>query len=325
MKVSVIIPVYNVSLYLERCVQSVLRQTYKDLEIILVDDGSKDNSGELCDQLALSDQRIRVIHQENQGLSGARNTGISQATGEYIIFLDSDDEWLLDNGLEVLMQKGDVGNDLIIFKNVHIWHGHERTTTADYDIDRIVELPDAKSVFSHLVESQQFRMSACFLLVRRMLLIDNEIYFPMGYISEDVFWSLHLWQCVKKVAFLNMDFYGYYHHENSISTSASLRVYESYDKIFSYWKEQCDMGCKNAATIRIYLADMWVSRGYAYYQLKVEEKAAAFDILQRHIDLLKYASTPKSQRVAKMVQLLGAKTTLYLLGWYWQLRNKIIR
>ena len=92
MKVSVVIPVYNVRLYLERCVQSVLRQTYKDLEIILVDDGSKDDSGKLCDQLALSDQRIRVIHQENQGLSGARNTGIRQATGEYIIFLDSDDE-----------------------------------------------------------------------------------------------------------------------------------------------------------------------------------------------------------------------------------------
>ena len=325
MKVSVVIPVYNVRLYLERCVQSVLRQTYKDLEIILVDDGSKDDSGKLCDQLALSDQRIRVIHQENQGLSGARNTGISQATGEYIIFLDSDDEWLLDNGLEVLMQKGDVGSDLIIFKNVHIWHGHEKTVTADYDIDRITALPDAKSVFSYLVESQQFRMSACFLLVRRMLLIDNEIYFPIGYISEDVFWSLHLWQCVKTVAFLNMDFYGYYHHENSISTTASLRVYESYDKIFSYWKEQCDMGCKNAATIRIYLADMWVSRGYAYYQLKADEKPAALDILQRHVDLLQHASTPKSQRVAKMVQLLGTKTTLYLLGWYWQLRNQIKR
>lgn len=325
MKVSVIIPVYNVRLYLERCVQSVIRQTYKDLEIILVDDGSKDNSGELCDQLALSDQRIRVIHQENQGLSGARNTGIRLATGEYIIFLDSDDEWLLDDGLEVLMQKGDVGNDLIIFKNVHIWHGHERTATADYDIDRIAAMPDAKSVFSYLVESQQFRMSACFLLVRRMLLIDNEIYFPKGFISEDVFWSLHLWQCVKTIAILNMDFYAYYHRENSISTSTSLRVYESYDKIFSYWREQCDTGCKNAAAIRIYLADMWVSRGYAYYQLEAEQKPAALAILQRHVDLLQYASTSKSQRVAKLAQLLGVKTTVCLLGWYWQLRNRIKR
>ena len=81
MKVSVVIPVYNVKPYLERCVNSVLRQTYKDLEIILVDDGSTDGSGELCNDMATRDQRICVIHQENQGLSGARNTGIQQATG----------------------------------------------------------------------------------------------------------------------------------------------------------------------------------------------------------------------------------------------------
>ena len=120
MKVSVVIPVYNVKPYLERCVQSVLRQTYKELDSILVDDGSTDGSGELCDKIAERDLRVRVIHQENQGLSGARNTGIHQATGEYVIFMDSDDEWLLDDGLETLLHSGR-GNDLIVFKNADIW------------------------------------------------------------------------------------------------------------------------------------------------------------------------------------------------------------
>ena len=106
LKVSVVIPVYNVMPYLERCVQSVVRQTYQNLEIILVDDGSTDGSGKLCDKIAGTDQRIRVIHQKNQGLSGARNTGIRQATGEYVVFLDSDDEWLLSDGLEVLLGNG---------------------------------------------------------------------------------------------------------------------------------------------------------------------------------------------------------------------------
>jgi len=106
MKVSVIIPVYNVEPYLERCVKSVVGQTYQELEIILVDDGSKDGSGKLCDKLADSDSRIKVVHQKNQGLSGARNTGIRQATGEYVVFLDSDDEWLLSDGLEVLLGNG---------------------------------------------------------------------------------------------------------------------------------------------------------------------------------------------------------------------------
>jgi raffinose-raffinose alpha-galactotransferase len=323
MKVSVVIPVYNVKPYLERCVQSVIRQTYKDLEIILVDDGSTDGSGDLCDQLAVTDKRICVIHQENQGLSGARNTGIRQATGEYVIFLDSDDEWLLNDGLERILHKGNNGDDLIVFKNVHIWNGDVWTKTRDYDLETIDMMPNSESVFSHLVTTQQFRMSACFLLVRRQLLIDNDIFFPKGYISEDVFWSLHLWQCVNKVAIVNIDFYGYYHRGSSITTSPSLRVYESYDKIFSYWKEHCEKGCKNAASIRNYLAEMWTSRGYGYYMLKAVDRPGALNILQRHADLLQYAVTPKSQRADKMAKVLGVRVTVMALGWYWRLRNRI--
>ena len=89
--ISVIIPVYNVESYLKRCVDSVRQQTYIDLEIILVDDGSTDDSGKLCDNLAAEDNRIRVIHKENGGASSARNTGIDNAKGEYIGFVDSDD------------------------------------------------------------------------------------------------------------------------------------------------------------------------------------------------------------------------------------------
>ena len=91
MKVSVIIPVYNVEKYLPRCIKSVLDQTYQDLEIILVDDGTKDNSGIMCDEYATKDNRIRVIHKENGGLSSARNSGIEIATGDAVFFLDSDD------------------------------------------------------------------------------------------------------------------------------------------------------------------------------------------------------------------------------------------
>ena len=89
--ISIIIPVYNVEKYLKECVDSVRKQTYKNLEIILIDDGSKDNSGKLCDELAKEDNRIKVIHKENGGLSDARNVGIENATGEYIQFIDSDD------------------------------------------------------------------------------------------------------------------------------------------------------------------------------------------------------------------------------------------
>ena len=95
-KVSIIVPVYNVERYLVDSIESAVNQTYKNIEIILIDDGSKDSSGIICDDYAKKDNRIKVIHQENAGLSGARNTGLSEATGDYIMFLDSDDTFELD-------------------------------------------------------------------------------------------------------------------------------------------------------------------------------------------------------------------------------------
>ncbi|OUQ56652.1 hypothetical protein B5E58_10530, partial [Tyzzerella sp. An114] len=92
-KISVIVPIYNVEKYLNRCVDSIINQTYKNLEIILVDDGSPDNCGKICDEYAKKDNRIKVVHKENGGVSSARNVGLNIATGDYIGFVDGDD-WI---------------------------------------------------------------------------------------------------------------------------------------------------------------------------------------------------------------------------------------
>ena len=102
-KISVIIPVYGVENYLDRCVKSVVNQTYKNLEIILVDDGSPDNCPRMCDEWALRDHRIRTVHRENGGQSCARNTGLSVATGDYIAFIDSDD-WIVEDTYEYCLK-----------------------------------------------------------------------------------------------------------------------------------------------------------------------------------------------------------------------------
>ena len=102
-KISVIVPVYKVEKYLDRCVESIVNQTYKNLEIILVDDGSPDNCPVMCDEWAEKDERIRVIHKENGGLADARNAGMNIATGDYIGFVDSDD-WIEPNMYEVLLK-----------------------------------------------------------------------------------------------------------------------------------------------------------------------------------------------------------------------------
>ncbi|MBQ5852329.1 MAG: glycosyltransferase family 2 protein, partial [Lachnospiraceae bacterium] len=100
--ISIVVPVYNVEKYLERCVDSLINQTYENIEILLIDDGSKDNSGQMCDEYANKDSRITVYHKENGGLSDARNYGMDRAKGEYIIFIDSDD-YVEPNMMEFLI------------------------------------------------------------------------------------------------------------------------------------------------------------------------------------------------------------------------------
>lgn len=111
--VSVIIPVYNVEAYLNQCINSVLNQTYSNLDVILIDDGSTDCSGGICDVFAKNDKRVTVIHQKNRGLAGARNTGLSVCRGEYITFVDSDD-YLPENAIELLMKILDKENAEIV-------------------------------------------------------------------------------------------------------------------------------------------------------------------------------------------------------------------
>ena len=327
MTVSVVIPVYNVKPYLRRCVQSVLRQTYRDLEVIIVDDGSNDGSAELCDALGATDKRIIVIHQQNQGLSAARNTGIRNATGTYIMFLDSDDAWLSDNGLEELMQANQASSDLIAFKNVDFWPKGHRSHNEDYDLAHINELPDAQAVFSFLVRTQTFRMSACFIIVRKEILINHHIFFPEHIISEDLTWSLKLWQHIQTVVFTNLEFYGYHHRRDSISTTTAntIEAYRNYDAIFNYWNKQCENECENAEAIRVFMADMWVSRGYNYHLLPTSDKPEALFILGQHASLLNYAETRKSKRTSCVFSFLGIKSTVALLGLYWQMRMIIKR
>ena len=324
MKVSIVIPVYNVMPYLERCVMSVLSQTYKDMEIVLVDDGSKDDSGKLCDELATRDERIRVIHQENKGLSGARNTGIDNATGDYIIFLDSDDYWLLDDGLKTLVDNCSPQTDMVGFKGVDIWKGGRMTYTGDYNLEAISHLPDAQALFAYFVKTQQAHLTAWLFMVRRQLLTDNKIYFPHRLIGEDFYWHLELWQHLHTVKMLNLNLYAYCHRQGSITTQKKLLApYLDYDKTFTYWKGRCQQGCTNAEYILAFLANIWVNRGYRFYRLSASDKPTALDILRRHADLLDHAITPKAQRTAKLIHLVGFRGTFFILGWYWRLRSLI--
>jgi len=326
MKVSFVLPIYNVLPYLERCVQSLLCQTYKDFEIILVDDGSPDGCGKLCDELAARDNRVRVIHQENKGLSGARNTGIDNAKGEYIIFVDSDDYWLLDDGLQTLVDNCEPQTDMVAFKGVDIWKDERKTKTKAYNLKSIAKIQNAQELFAYLVRTQQMHLTSWLVMIRRQLLLDNQVYFPLRLIGEDFYWHFELWQHLRTVKVLNLYLYAYCHRQGSMTTRKNLYIpYVHYDKSFTYWMERCQQGCNNSKGILAYLANVWVNRGYRYSFLNAEDKPKALQFLNKYSDLLEYALTPWTRFIAKLVPVFGVKRTAIFLGVYWRLRNMIKR
>lgn len=193
--ISVIIPIYNVEKYLDECVSNVLNQTFQDIEIVLVDDGSRDTSGVIADDFASKDARVIVIHQENQGLSAARNTGLRRARGEYVIFLDSDDFWGEPDGLrqfvEQLQAKPEV--DILFFDSMryHDDTGQRAFRNIEWDLSRMSGRSEVE-LLRHSVAVSDLRPSAWDKVIRRWFLLDNGLFFTPGLLSEDIEWFLRL-------------------------------------------------------------------------------------------------------------------------------------
>ena len=187
---SVVIPVYNVAPYLRKCVASVQEQTLRDIEIILVDDGSTDESGQICDELAARDARIRVIHQENQGLAAARNSGTVSACGVYLAYLDSDDYWNRPVALQEMAEMAEKSStpvDCILFSYTKKPMGEGGETLC-----QVVEPGRELDVYrrkEQLLEKRQYANSACNKLYRTAFLHQNAIGFPVGMKSEDLIFS----------------------------------------------------------------------------------------------------------------------------------------
>lgn len=218
--ISVIVPIYNVEQYLDRCVESIVHQTYPELEIILVDDGSPDSCPMICDQWAKKDKRIKVIHKQNGGLSDARNAGIKVATGSYISFVDSDD-WIALNFYEVLHRAlYETNSDIAACKTQKVWKtedaGEVTADTVHYQ-----EL-DTETALYELICEKKLQQIVWNKLYRREVV--DGIEFEIGKCNEDEFWSYQVFGCAQKSVLIEYIGYYYFQRADSImGNSYSMR------------------------------------------------------------------------------------------------------
>ena len=211
--VSVIVPVYNVQEYLGRCVDSILAQTYRHLEVILVDDGATDDSGAICDRYALQDDRVRVIHKENGGLSSARNAGIDIARGGWLEFVDSDD-WIEPDAVESLLT-------MALQEQVELvaggrWDVKEKTGAKKKGLcPKVREVISGEEMVGRIFRWDHCDSSSCDKLYARRLF--REVRFPHGKVCEDVPIMYKIVLDAGRVGLLDQPIYNYFHRSGSIT------------------------------------------------------------------------------------------------------------
>ncbi len=234
--ISVVVPVYKVEPYLDRCVQSIVDQTYKNLEIVLVDDGSPDNCPAMCDAWAERDSRVRVIHKNNGGLSDARNAGMALATGEYIAFIDSDD-WIAPEMLEKLadaLQRDD--SDIAACTVQMVWEDDRPNELLTVQRSCVLDREEAQRA---LLRETLLKQPVWYKLYRRETI--KGISFEVGKYHEDVYWSYQAVGKARRVSLIDYVGYCYFQRSGSIMGEGySLRrldAIEAYERRYRYLKE----------------------------------------------------------------------------------------
>lgn len=238
--ISVIIPVYKVEKYLRRCLDSVTGQTYENLEIVLIDDGSPDNCGSICDEYALKDNRIKVIHKGNTGLSDSRNEGIEASHGEYVLFVDSDD-YIHPKMIEELYTNACEKNaDVVVCDYVKVNEDEERVWMNQKLPVEAITITDDNRLKYMLGDTKIIFTVAWNKLFRRTVL--GDIRFPFGKVHEDEFWTYKILHRAQAVVYLKETLYYYVQRDSSImgehTNIKSLQRLDAYKERIQYYKDR---------------------------------------------------------------------------------------
>lgn len=307
--ISVVVPVYKVEKYLDKCVQSILAQTYKDFELILVDDGSPDSCPGMCDEYAKKDKRIRVIHKENGGLSDARNHGIDVAKGNYITFIDSDDYVSMDY-LEVLVGLHNKYNADICVGGISTFYEDEAPTCYGDIKEKVFTGIEA---LKNMLYQDMLDTSACAMLLPTE--VAREHPFPVGKYHEDELTTYKYYSSVNNVAVTTKTLYFYLQRRGSIMHvfgQASIDELEAADNLVQVCKNNWPDLVKAAKSkkfsdyCQVLLSCPTIKKEYEDIHKKIMEY-----LLANRASIILDKRTRKKNKIAALLLLGGEKTLRY--------------
>lgn len=327
MKVSIIVPLYQAELYVEKCFESIKSQTYRDIELVLVDDGSPDNSGQIADKLSLetNDFCIKVIHKSNGGASSARNAGIKIATGDYLLFIDADDFLRHNDSLEKIVSYAQSNNcpDVIGFNISYFYPSRNQYVDwVDYS-EKIIKATDKESLVQELVKSGTLPVSPCGKMIKREAYIASGIKFLEGQIGEDIPWTIQLFDKMTSIRYMN-EYHYCYRQEVATSVTGCFSEKKFLDLVAiidnlapmiqaSSFNEKTKECLYSFAGYELSIAMSGVHR------LNRKTKQNLRDKFKNLCWFLKYTQNPKVRMVSRVYDIFGYAITervLRLYNWY---------
>lgn len=312
---SIILPIYNVEGYLKQCIESILNQTFQDYEIILVDDGSTDNSPFICDQFAKIDSRIKVLHRKNGGQADARNAGTKEAQGEYIVYIDSDDFVLTNDFLNKIALKTAKMPDIIMYKYQKYFDFSGQLEDCRFSYKKAIEAKDYISQIGLLVEADAFYGMAWIKAIKRSVIATNNIEFDINLVCEDMDWNYNLITNSRSMELIDESFIAYRQREGSVTSTLKLKNLTDFIYTLEKWsteiehKENAELKEILYGTLAKYYSNLLV----VYSRIRDKQKVAYKRQIMELAWLLNYSMNNRPRKIKKVYQIFGFDLTILIL------------
>ena len=326
--VSVIIPVYNVEKYLRQCVDSVLNQKIDNVEIILVDDGSSDTSPLICDEYAKNYNNIQSVHKKNGGASSARNSGLSKAQGEYVIFLDSDDWWnpevCVQDMLSEVKRKQNV--EMFLFTSYDYIEGYGLFRRNEHYNLNTIRTDTVENYYQDLLNNGNLEVHAGTKILKRSFLNENKLYFPEGLVGEDNLWMIKMLRKLKCVDFMDKPLYIYRANRvDSVTNTVKKKNVEDLllivnDCIKYYGNKQYSEKLMDLELC--HASYLWFSALGLSAKLNRAERKEVRELFKKTKSVCAYSNSKKTKLCNLVLKIVGINLATTILGTYIKLKGR---